>query len=278
MTDRPKPPPSMPPDHEQELRSRRKSFDDSHKTTRGPIDAYASRQAASASNAGPHSNVGKIADFIAKMKTMTPRQTTGRGRLIFAMDATMSRQPTWDMALGLQSDMFQAVRDVGGLDVQLVYFRGAGECRASKWVADPKALARLMTTVSCAGGFTQIAKVLSHARKETEARRVDALILVGDCMEEHIDELCGRAGELALLGVPVFMFQEGRDLVAEQAFREIARLTSGAFCRFDQGAAGQLRELLRAVAVYAAGGRLALENLAMQPSGTGAQLLIKQMK
>ena len=36
----------------------------------------------------------------------------------------MSRQPSWDLALELQADMFKAVKAVGGLDVQLVYFRG----------------------------------------------------------------------------------------------------------------------------------------------------------
>lgn len=219
-----------------------------------------------------------VAAFIAQMKAREPRQATARGRLVFAMDATMSRQPTWDMALGLQADMFDAVKQVGGLDVQLVYFRGAGECRASKWVADPSALARLMTTVTVAGGFTQIGKVLSHARQETARRRVDALVFVGDCMEEDMDTVCGRAGELALLGVPVFLFQEGRDEAAERTFKEIARLTKGAFCRFDHGSAQQLRELLAAVAVYAAGGRAALEDLSQRTRGGGAQLLLEQMK
>ena len=51
------------------------------------------------------------------------------------------------------------------------------------------------------------------------------------------------------------MFQEGRDREVEQTFRDIARQTHGAYCRFDPGAARQLVELLRAVAVYAAGGR-----------------------
>ena len=192
------------------------------------------------------------------MKELAPRTTTGRGRLLFAMDATMSRQPTWDMALALQADMFHAVKAVGGLDVQLIYFRGAGECRASGWVSDPDALAALMTRVTCAGGYTQIGKVLSHARTEAAKKPVNALVYVGDCMEENIDDLCGRAGELALLGVPVFLFQEGADARAEKAFREIARLTKGAYCRFDAGSAAQLRELLSAVAVYAAGGRKAL--------------------
>lgn len=219
-----------------------------------------------------------VAQFIERMKSLAPQAAAGRGRLVFAMDATMSRQPTWDMAMGLQADMFRAVKEVGGLDVQLVYFRGAGECRASKWVSDPDALARLMTTVSCQGGFTQIRKVLSHARQEADKRRVNALVFVGDCMEESIDELCGRAGELALLGVPVFLFQEGYDAKAERAFREIARLTKGAYCRFDAGSAAQLRELLSAVAVYAAGGRTALQRLGQQGTGHGARLLLQQMK
>lgn len=219
-----------------------------------------------------------VAGFITKVKSLGPQPTGGRGRLIFAMDATMSRQPTWDMALGLQADMFGVVSDVGGLDVQLAYFRGAGECRASKWVSDPAALARLMTTVSCQGGYTQIGKVLSHARQEAHKRKVSALVYVGDCMEEDVDELCGRAGELALLGLPAFLFQEGRDARAEQAFREIARITKGAYCRFDAGSARQLRELLSAVAVYAAGGRKALEALSRKAIGGGARLLLPQVK
>ena len=223
------------------------------------------------------SSEGDVAAFVARMKSLAP-QAAGRGRLIFAMDATMSRQPTWDMALGIQADMFKAVKEVGGLDVQLMYFRGAGECRASKWVSDPDALARLMTTVSCQGGYTQIRKVLSHAREETERKRVSALVYVGDCMEEDIDDLCGRAGELALCGVPVFLFQEGQDARAERAFREIARLTRGAYCRFDAGSAQQLRDLLSAVAVYAAGGRAALQRLVQQGRSGSARLLLEQMK
>lgn len=219
------------------------------------------------------SSSAEVADFLRRMKALPPGATVGRGRLVFAMDATMSRQPTWDMALALQAEMFDVVREIGGLDVQLVYFRGAGECRASRWVADPAGLARLMTTVQCRGGFTQIRKVLSHVRNETEKGRVSALVYVGDCMEEEIDDLCGRAGELALIGVPVFLFQEGSDANAARTFREIAILTRGAYCRFDHGSADQLRELLKAVAVYAAGGRRALQKLADQGGGAARRML-----
>jgi hypothetical protein len=218
-----------------------------------------------------------VADFLEKMKSVAPSSHDGaRGRLIFAMDATMSRQPTWDMALKLQADMFVEVKAIGGLDVQLIYFRSYDECQASKWVSDPETLARLMTGIRCLGGFTQIRKILTHARRESEKQKVNALVYVGDCMEEDIDRLSNLAGELGLLGVPAFMFQEGRDPVAETAFREIARLTKGAYCRFDAGSAQQLRELLRAVAAYAAGGRKALEDFSR--GGGQGRLLLEQLK
>jgi hypothetical protein len=228
--------------------------------------------------ANAHATSGDIADFVKQMRAMAQPTAAGRGRLVFAMDATMSRQPTWDMALMLQAEMFSAVKTIGGLDVQLVYFRGFGECRASKWVSDPEELARLMTRVSVAGGQTQIGKVLSHARAQAAERRISALVYVGDCMEESVDDLCHRAGELGLLGVPTFMFQEGHDARAEAAFKEIARLTRGAWCRFDAGAAAQLRDLLSAVAVYAAGGRKALEALVDGGANTQARRLLADIK
>ncbi len=113
--------------------------------------------------------------------------------------------------------------------------------------------------------------------RETEAARVQALVFVGDAMEEAVDDLCAKAGELGLLGVPAFMFQEGDDLVAERAFREIARLTRGAYCRFDTGAAHELGELLRAVAVYAAGGLKALADLSAR-RGSATLRLLEQLR
>lgn len=226
----------------------------------------------------PRENSGEadVDAFLDKVKTLTQSAGGGRGRLIFGMDATMSRQPTWDLAMGLQADMFSAVKAVGGLDVQLIYFRGMGECRASKWVRDPEALARLMTQVRCLGGHTQIGKVLTHARRETGKSRVNAMIYVGDCMEENVDDLAAIAGELGILGVKVFLFQEGHDANAETAFREIARLTGGAWCRFDAGSAAQLRELLAAVAVYASGGQKALAALSGARGGK-TRLLLEQL-
>ena len=217
-----------------------------------------------------------IAAFVAKARAMSPHAAGARGRLVFALDATMSRQPTWDMACALQADMFREAAALGSLDIRLVYYRGFDECRASGWISDSAQLAKLMSKIDCRGGNTQIGKVLSEARREATASGVRAVVFVGDAMEEKVDDLCARAGELGLLKVPVFMFQEGHDTTAEQAFREIARLTGGAWCRFDPGAAAQLRELLRAVAAYAAGGRDALKRLSTP--GSGAAKLLGQIK
>ena len=226
----------------------------------------------------PASSRADVDAFLAKVKGLAPATEPGkRGRLIFALDATMSRQPTWDTACELQAHMFREAAAIGGLDVQLVYYRGFGECRASRWVSQAARLASLMGRIDCRGGHTQIGKIIAHARRETETEKVQALVFVGDAMEEKLDDLCHAAGALGLLGVPAFMFQEGHDAIAEQAFREIARLTRGAYCRFDPGAAHQLAELLRAAAAYAAGGMRALADLSARRSG-GAIKLIEQMR
>ncbi len=224
------------------------------------------------------SSRAEIDAFVKRARTLAPPVEAGkRGRLIFALDATMSRQPTWDTACRLQGEMFRETASVGGLDVQLVYFRGLNECRASRWVSDGTGLGDLMGRISCQGGHTQIDKVLSHTRNESDRAKVQALVYVGDAMEEAIDDLAASAGELGLKGIPAFMFQEGHDPVAERAFREIARLTRGAYCRFDLSAAGELGELLRAAAVYAAGGVKALADLSARRSA-GAQKLLAQMR
>jgi hypothetical protein len=225
----------------------------------------------------PPSARPEIEAFLSQVRSRPPTGTGRRGRLIFSLDATMSRQPTWDTACTLQDGMFREAGSIGGLDIQLLYFRGTNECRASAFVSQPEKLGELMSRIDCRGGHTQIRKVLAHARRENETAKVQALIFVGDAMEEPIDDLCASAGELGLLGVPTFMFQEGGDPVAEQAFREIARLTRGAYCRFDLGAASQLGELLRAVAAYAAGGIKALGDLSARRSA-GAQKLLQQMR
>lgn len=216
--------------------------------------------------------VDAFLDKIARTPVVAPAGS--RGRLIFALDATLSRQPTWDLALSLQSRMFETAAASGGLDVQLVYFRGLGECRASRFVTNGGGLGALMQKIDCRGGQTQIGKVLNHVLAETKEKKVAALVYVGDAMEENADALAVTAGELGLRGLKAFMFHEGSDPVAGAAFREIARLTGGVYASFDASSPKRLADLLAAAAAYAAGGRVALE----RQGGDAARLLLSQMR
>lgn len=202
----------------------------------------------------------------------SPRRNAARGRLLFAMDATASREPSWDQACAIQGDMFLETATLGGLEVQLAYYRGFREFKATPWIDSSAKLVRLMTGVACRGGQTQIGRVLGHAIAETKRQHVNALVFVGDSLEEDADGLNHLAGELGLLGVPVFVFHEGNDEAAACGFREIARLTRGAYCPFDASSARQLRDLLSAVAVFAAGGRRALEDYGRKKGGAVLRL------
>jgi hypothetical protein len=222
---------------------------------------------------------GTEVDAFLKRLAATPvvRPAAGqRGRLMFALDATASRQPTWDQACHIQAEMFKETAALGGLDIQLVFYRGLAELRASAWFDSAAVLLKHMSAVTCVAGKTQIGRVLKFAIAETKRQKVNAVVFVGDCMEEGIDELCHQAGELGLLGVPVFIFHEGGDSTAAAAFQQIARLTRGAYCPFDASSAQQLRELLSAVAVYAAGGRTALEDYSRRAGGA-TLLLARQV-
>lgn len=206
----------------------------------------------------PRSDAAAVDAFVRQARALSVGRTQ-EGRLILALDATMSRQPTWDLACEIQAKMFDAVGKAGALNVQLVYYRGFGECRASRFVANTAQLKTLMTRIDCRGGRTQIGKVLSHALRENGRGKVNALVFIGDAMEENVDILADRAGELGLKGVPVFVFQEGRDPVATSAFRDIAKLSKGAWFRLDRAAADTLAGLLSSVAIFATGGLAALE-------------------
>jgi hypothetical protein len=212
-----------------------------------------------------------------------------RGRLIFALDATASREETWDMAAQLQARMFEEAAKIGGLDVQLVYYRGIDEVRCSSWFSDAHELVSRMNAIRCMAGTTKILRVLRHVRTENTREKVNAAIFIGDAVEEPLQELYAVA---AKLDVPLFLFQEG-DAPAmpldqhgmpppanatlptvETVFRELARLTNGAYAQFDAGAATRLGELLQAVAAFASGGLTALTNLRSE----GARKLLGQLR
>jgi len=214
------------------------------------------------------SSSAEVDAFLADLhRAPAVRPEGGRGRLIFALDATASREPSWDRACRIQGEMFEATTALGGLDVKLLFYRGLTECKASRWFERAADLHQAMRKVFCVGGETQIERVLSHAIAEAKKQRVHALVFVGDAMEENADRLCKLAGELGLLGTPVFIFHEGGDRIAAAAFRQIAKLSRGAYLSFDAASAGRLKDLLAAVAVYAAGGYRALADFSAKKGG-----------
>jgi len=237
----------------------------------GKLNNHSSRQSGRARQVQALSGAQEIAEFLRQVACV-PKASPVKGRLLFALDATASRQLTWDQVCQLQGDMFATAAEIGGLALQLVWYRGYGEFQVEPWLTDAAELQRRMTSVQCRGGLTQIGRVLEHAIQETGRQRLNALVLVGDCLEEAVDPLCYQAGQLGLLGVPAFVFQEGYEPDAAWGFREIARLTRGAYCVFDNGSARQLRELLRAVAIYATGGRQALEDFGRRQGSLVRQL------
>lgn len=219
------------------------------------------------------SDSSDIDNFLRKVAvTPPPLKGKGKGRLLFAMDATASRERSWDSACQIQGEMFEQTAALGGLSVQLAYYRGFSEFRATKWLSSSARLVRHMSAVHCLGGHTQIRKVLKHAIRECKVQRLGALVFVGDAMEENVDDLCALAGELGLLKVPAFIFHEGSEPEAALAFRQIARLSGGAYLQFDSTSAAQLKSLLSAVAVYAAGGRRALADYGKRQGGAALQI------
>ena len=142
---------------------------------------------------------GEVQDFLRKLAaTPAPQPQGSRGRLLFGMDATASREPTWDRACHIQGEMFRETAALGGLDVQLAFYRGFHEFKKTGWLSNSAELLRRMTSVSCLGGQTQIERLLRHAIAETRQQKVDALVFVAIGISGGIGHyLLVRAFELA---------------------------------------------------------------------------------
>lgn len=226
----------------------------------------------------PVSSQSEVSSFLEKVASTPVRTKHGSaGRLIFAMDATASREPTWDTACHLQAQMFEETGKLGGLLIQLCYYRGFNEFRAGQWCRQSGQLRDEMTAVTCMGGRTQITRLLNHAIAESKREKVQAMVFIGDAFEEDADRVCDLAGQLGILHVPLFVFQERGDPYVKSIFQQIAKLSGGAWAPFDARSANQLRDLLSAVAVFAAGGRKALADYSKHAS-RDVQLLTRQIK
>ena len=216
-----------------------------------------------------------VQNFLSQVAAIP--NTSGDAHMIFALDATASREETWGVARQLQTEMFLSARSLGGLSLQLCYFKGFAEFFTSRWENNADQIVRIMVGLNCEAGATQIERVLAHAINESRTRKIKCLVYIGDAMEENVDILSNLAGRLGLLNIPVFMFQERGDPGTRKAFMECARLSGGAYSQFDKASVSHLKELLKAVAVYAAGGYKALKKFS-KSSTKEVKLLEQQLK
>jgi len=208
----------------------------------------------------------EVADFLNKASRV-PAPHESQGRLAVIIDATASRQPTWDMASHIQSEMFDAASDTSGLQVQLLFFRGFGELKRSGWMRDPARMQAAMSSVFCKAGLTQIARALDAVTAEAAHSPIAAFVYIGDACEEDIDAIGHAAGKLGARGVKGFIFQEGDDPDAMAVFRQMASLTRGTLESFNQSSPDRLRALLGAAAAYASGGSTGLQRYANKQKG-----------
>jgi hypothetical protein len=207
--------------------------------------------------------------------TTIPQAASSKPRIIFSLDATASRAPTWQRAQRVQGEMFEAMSGRG--EVQLVSYSGAGVL-SSRWATDSRELADDMARVHCVAGNTQIRALLRHYRQEAKGGRVVA-VFIGDTVEEDSQDLIDEARKCKLLGVPVFVFHEVGNPSAEPTLRAIAQESGGAYVRFADGDPKKdLQPLLGAVAAYAEGGRRALLKYGEQSKSEAVKALGYQLK
>ena len=197
-----------------------------------------------------------------RVAALLEKARAARARLIFALDATASRQPALrtDAACQLQSEMFAEAGKLGRAEIQLVYYRGPNECSHSAWTLDANELARAISRITCEGGHTKIRESPCPCAGRARPR---------ECRGGDLHWRRARRGSIDALRrrrqrtSPILVFiSRGRRSTRGQGLQK-ARWTDRrrAYEHFDPGAARKLAELLRAVAAFATGGLTALADL-----------------
>ncbi len=191
-------------------------------------------------------------------------------KLLFSMDATASRQGSWDVAQQITSSMFDVIP--GGLKIALAHHSGGELGHVTAFRDDPAFFKSEIAKVRCRAGETALCEILEEA---TKISRLSTLIYIGDCFEESLERAKALSEELKEKKVPCFMFIEGRDPMAQSAFNLIAEITGGAVFPFELEAVIHIKEKLDAIAAYAAGGIKMLT--AKRAELPGAQALLSAL-
>ena len=195
----------------------------------------------------------------------------GRPRMVFAFDATASREAAWDAARQTTDAIFRALP--GQLDVALAVHGGDRLHTFTAFLPDPAALRDKAASIRCEAGQTCLVDVLDRTRGSADVR---VCLYIGDVFEEDEGAAYAAADALRLRGCRVIVLQDGDDPRSARVFGEIARRTQGALLPFDADAIGKIRELLEAVSVLAVGGVRLLET--KKRTLPGATLLLGYLR
>ena len=211
--------------------------------------------------------------FLSKARAIK-RIANAQTRIIFSLDATASRAPTWQQAQSLHEALFDAASETSELLLQLCYFRGMATFHASPWVATATGLRQELAEVYCEGGTTQLQRLLEHClTQHPGSTSLKAIIFVGDAVEESANVLNDIAVRCRLAKRPLYIFQEGSDEAASRIFASMAALSGGVHFSLGDNSADRLRRLLQSVIRLATGGRKALESSAHESD----KLLLKKL-
>jgi hypothetical protein len=175
-----------------------------------------------------------------------------RPRLVFAVDATASREPAWAAARKVTDALVKALP--GELDVALAVHGGSRVHTFTGFTNDPATLRDRAAGVTCEAGITRLLPILSASLKQSSVR---VIVYIGDVFEESIPQGRHLADSLGLRGTKLIVLHDTADPSARrdaEVFWDLAKRTGGCVLPFDASASGRLRDILSAVAVYAVGG------------------------
>ena len=202
-----------------------------------------------------------------------PPQDAGsanRPRLVFAVDATASREPAWTAARQVTDALVKALP--GELDVALAVHGGSRVHTFTAFTANPATLRDRAAGIACEAGTTRLLPILAASLRQQAVRVV---IYVGDVFEESVVEARRLADLMGHQGTKLIVLHDTADPSARrdvEVFWDFAKRTGGCVLPFDASAPGRLRDLLSAVAVYAVGGEKLLRQRRHELPGAVALL------
>lgn len=198
-------------------------------------------------------------------------------RLLFTLDATASREGAWNVARKITHSMFEQLP--GELEVSLGWHGGGSLQEITPFSTQSRGFLDKLNSVNCSAGRTALNDLLQEC---TQIPRLRALVYIGDCFEENEENAYAIAEQLRIKGIKLFIFHDrsseryGYNVDdAKRIFANLIDICGGCLLDFNESSANKSKELLDAIAVYAAGGTKLLEQKRKQLPG--AAKLLEQL-